>query len=271
MHPLQYNLGAWALGGSTWLRCWAVLMQQCANLRFSLESQCMTISRQIYSKKTQNNTPLFPHLPPCSLQMSPRTKACPLATGFKETQYLLNFSLGLRGMEREGLGMTTQYFRGQITNPLLLWVTSAQYLPAGLQHLPPQDATASSHMHREDMDARRWPEDKTGYTCSYIHDIPPLFLSHTSNMTFHWSQGGRAASEEQAAPLFAMDYQSSWAPREPFWDTWALWGNTSVVLMLQQHSRETEALPCFTPKYHFHHSTGFPMQFKFLVPFGICY
>lgn len=50
-------------------------------------------------------------------------------------------------------------------------------------------------------------------------------------------------------------------------ETHALWRNTSVVLTPQRCSRETEALPCFTPQTSLSSLNRFSNS---LVPFGIC-
>lgn len=82
-------------------------MQQCANQRFSLESQCIN-HQQTHSLKTQpkkkNHHPQIPQ----STDLTKDQSTPPfLTTRFKANQRLLNFSFGLRGVEREGLGMTT--------------------------------------------------------------------------------------------------------------------------------------------------------------------
>lgn len=168
-----------------------------------------------------------------------------LTTRFKANQHSLTFSSGLRGVERKGLGVTIPEVNSQThschESPVL-----SEYLPAVLQHLPPQEAISSHPPSHMDGDARRWPEDSAGCLHSYIQEMPPLFLSHTSNLMFHWRQGGRAASPGASSSPVCYTLPSSWEPHELFQDTCALWGNTNVVLMLQWCSRETEALPCFT-------------------------
>lgn len=132
-----------------------MLMQQYANQKFSLESQCITISRQICSTAPPKTTSPLPQ----STDITENQSSPPFLTRFKANQHFLNFSLGLRSVEREGLGMTTQYFRGRITNPLLPRVTSAQRVSPSRAPTPATTGGHSSHppSHKrgEGTDARR--------------------------------------------------------------------------------------------------------------------
>ena len=62
-----------------------------------------------------------------------------------------------------------------------------EHLPAGLQHLPPQQATAPTHPPTSMGKAQMQEGDlRTGQdVLTYIQEIPPLYLSHTSNVMFH--------------------------------------------------------------------------------------
>lgn len=57
-----------------------------------------------------------------------------------------------------------------------------------------------------------------------LHSRHAIFipLPHDISLKSGWKSG------LPVAPLFAVDYESSWAPHEQFQDTRALWGNTNV-------------------------------------------
>lgn len=127
------------------------------------------------------------------------------------------------------LGMTKRYF-------LLPWVT-------GAQQASPSRAPTSEHGRPQLPPAhRRCPEDRAWW---HLYSSPPPWTWRITEF------GVEELHPRSTRLLLAVDYRSSWAPHEPFRDTWALQGNTNVVLMMQWCSRNRGSALLQTPNIVF--------------------
>lgn len=240
-------------------------MQQCANQKFALESQCITISRQIRSTAPQNN---FPPATVYRHHQGPKLTPLPNTFQSKPAFPKLQFRVKKRGKGRFRNAYAVLQRSHYKPSPALSHQCSASISQQGSNichhrrpQLPPTLPPAWGR-HRCQKVTRG-----QGCMSSHLHSgdatfIPLPHLQHDISLKSGWKSSHPEAGSSRLPQITkAAGHHMS------CFETRALWRNTSVVLTPQRCYRETEALPCFTPQTSLSSLNRFSNS---LVPFGIC-